>query len=172
MKIVVFADIHGSVVGMETVAQIAATEKAQKVVFCGDLFGRWASNGQIAQIAQSIDGVLYFVRGNNDGLDEHLLDCGMEDNVLMYHFGRKLFFTHGDRYNGWLVPPVLEQGDAVIFGHTHVGSLTVRNGLFALNVGSVARPRDGVASYLLLDEQGATLCKLNGEKLYFLPWNE
>lgn len=171
MKIIVFADIHGNFRAMQAVLQAALREKPQKTVFCGDLFGGWRDNSQIAEMAQSLDGVLYFVKGNNDIWDERLIDGGMEDNVPMYHFGRTLFFTHGDRYNGWRIPPVLQENDAIIFGHTHVSSLTKRNGLFVLNVGSVALPRDDKPCYLVLDESGATLRDLNGQDLYTLPWN-
>lgn len=172
MKIAVFSDIHGSVSGMNAVLHIVKSEKPQKVVFCGDLFGGWTDNTQIANAAQNIDSTLYFVKGNNDRFDAQLIDGGMEENVLMYHFGRTLFFTHGDRYNGWNIPPVLQNNDAIIFGHTHVSSLTERNGLFVLNVGSVARSRDGIPCYLVLDENGATLRKLNGETVYSLPWRK
>lgn len=172
MKILVVADIHGSVNGMNAVLNAFSAEKPDKVVFCGDIFGGWSNTErQIAQMAESLDAVLYFVRGNNDRpCYDHLLSCGFEENAVMYHFGRTLFFTHGDRYNGFRVPPVLKQGDAVVHGHTHVGSLTVRNGLFVLNVGSVARPRDGRPGYLLLDETGATLKLTDGTVLYSLPW--
>ncbi len=172
MKIVIFADIHGSLKAMEAVLQAAQREKPQKTVFCGDLFGGWRNNSQIAEMAQSLDGTLYFVKGNNDIWgDERLINGGMDDNVPMYHFGRTLFFTHGDRYNGWRVPPILRPNDALIFGHTHVGSLTKRNGLFVLNVGSVAVPRDGKPCYLVLEESGATLRQLNGQDIYTLPWD-
>ena len=171
MKILVFADIHGSLNGMNSVLRIFSAEQADKVVFCGDLFCGWSSTEkQIAEMAQSLDAVLYFVRGNNDRQTFDSLIGGLEDNAVMYHFGRTLFFTHGHRYNGFNVPPILKQGDAVVFGHTHVGSLTKRNGLFVLNVGSIARPRDGTPCYLVLDEVGATMKSPDGAVLYTLHW--
>ena len=172
MKIVVFADIHGSVDGMNVALKIFSVEKPNKVVFCGDLFSGWSgSSEQIAQMAQSMDSVLYFVRGNNDlSCYDGLLANGFEDSAVMHHFNRTLFFTHGDRYNGFHVPPILQQGDAIIHGHTHVGALLRRNGLYVLNVGSLARPRDKQPCYLVLDEQGATLKRPEGAILYHLPW--
>ena len=172
MKILVFADVHGNVDGMEAALRVFSAEKPNKVVFCGDIFGGWSdTERQIAELAQRFDVVTYFVRGNNDraGYD-NLLPGGFEEYAVMHHFGRTLFFTHGDRYNAFRVPPILQQGDAVVYGHTHVGSLTVKNGLFALNVGSIARPRDGRPCYLVLDDGGATLKHRNGTVLYTLPW--
>lgn len=171
-KIAVFADIHGSVSGMQTVLDIVSAEKPDKAVFCGDIFGGWSgSEAQIAKMAQELDVVTYFVRGNNDRpCYDHLLAGGFEDYAVMYHFGRTLFFTHGDRYNAFRIPPLLKEGDAVVYGHTHMGSLTVRNGLFALNVGSISRPRDGQPCYMVLEESGATLKGTDGKIICFLPW--
>ena len=172
MKILVFADIHGSVSAMETVVDICKREFPNKVVICGDLFGGWVQQpADVARLTGKINSVLYLVRGNNDrDHDIALLPYGMEDNAVMYHFDRTLFFTHGDVYNKYRIPPVLKEGDALIYGHTHTSLLQHFNGLHILNVGSVARPRDDLPSYLVLDNNGATLKQLNGEIISALPW--
>lgn len=172
MKILVFSDIHGSVSAMETAVEISKRERPEKTVICGDLFGGWTSCEQIAESVGKLDGILYVLRGNNDGAyyDAYLPD-GFEDNAVMYHFGRTVFFTHGHRYNGFRVPPVLRENDVLVYGHTHVNSIVKRNGLFVANVGSLARPRDGEKSYLILDEQGLTLKRPDGTVIYSLDWN-
>lgn len=172
MKIAVFADIHGSVSAMETVVDICNRECPDKVVICGDLFGGWVQQpAEIARLTGKINSVLYLVRGNNDRPhDIALLPCGMDDYAVMYHFNRTLFFTHGDVYNKYRIPPVLKEDDALIYGHTHMSLLQHYNGLYVLNVGSIARPRDGTPCYLVLEESGATLKQLNGETTYTLPW--
>lgn len=172
MKIAVFADVHGNLPAMQTVAEICKRERADKTVFCGDLFGPFGANAEIVRLAEEIDSVLYFVRGNNDRPHEiALLKSGMDDYAVMYHFNRTLFFTHGDVYNKYRVPPVLKQDDAIIYGHTHRSLLQKYNGLFALNVGSVAYPRDGQACYLVLDDNGATLKNLEGNRILQLHWS-
>lgn len=172
MKIAVFADIHGSVAGMERVLEICSLEKPDKVVICGDLFGGWVSlSNELVNLVSKIDAVTYLIRGNNDReSDIALLPYGMEDNAVMYHFGRTLFFTHGDRYDKWRVPPLLKQDDAFIYGHTHMGLLQKYNGLYIANVGSVSRPRDGQSCYLLIEELGFTLKKLDGSAINTLLW--
>lgn len=167
MKIAVFSDIHGRPNAMKLVVEAVQREHPDKVVFCGDLFG--GEDSVVALMIPKIDSVTYFVRGNND-FCSHLVEGGMEENAVMYHFGRTLYFTHGHRYNSWRVPAFLKKGDAMIFGHTHLGSLTFRNNLHFLNVGSAALPRDGVACYLVLEEQGATLRTMQGEDIFNLPW--
>ena len=155
---------------MKLAIDISRREAPDKTVVCGDLFG-WSHAQDVAELVQQLQGVLYLVKGNNDfGTAVSYLPCAMEDSALMYHFGRKLFFTHGDRYNTLRVPPILTEGDALIHGHTHVGRLQLYNGLYVLNVGSLARPRDGVPSYMTIDEHGATLKSANGEVLKQLNW--
>lgn len=174
MKILAFADIHGSVDGFKKASEICQRERPDKVVFCGDLFGGWTDSAkEIAEAARILNFNNYFVRGNNDRpYDEALLPFGMEDNAVMYHFGRTLFFTHGDRYNRFRVPPLLKEGDVLVYGHTHVNLTEKRNGLFVVNVGSVSRPRDGLASYAEFSERGAALKTLQGEEISFLAWND
>lgn len=171
MKILVFADFHGSASALNTALSIIKTQHPDKTVICGDLFGGWSSSRQIADSLQGLDTVLYLVRGNNDhSFDVSLLPYGMEDNATMYHFGRTLFFTHGDRYNGYNIPPILTQGDVLIHGHTHVNRTYVVNGLQVLNIGSMARPRDNQPAYLQLDDDGATYFSPDGKRLLFRPW--
>ena len=170
MKILVFADFHGNVDSLHQAIEISHREKPDKTVVCGDLFG-WSNSKEVAELVQRLDGVLYLVKGNNDfGFSTHFLPFAMEDSEIMYQFHRKLFFTHGDHYNAMRIPPILDVGDVLVHGHTHVGRLQAYNGLFVCNVGSMARPRDGVKSYLILDEQGATLKQLDGEILQQLNW--
>lgn len=171
MKIFVYSDVHGSLSGIEAVQQAMLRELPQKTVCCGDLFGG-SADSKIAEIAQGFDSALYFVRGNNDRYgSEELIVGGMEDGIPMYHFGRTLFFTHGNVYNGWHVPSFLRDGDVIVFGHTHMGNLIKRDGLFVLNVGSAALPRDGKPCYLMLDERGASLKSLEGNLIFCLQWN-
>lgn len=170
MKIAVFADLHNSRAGMEEVAKIVAREKPQKIVFCGDLFGGFGDCKTIADAAQSLDGTLYFVRGNNDYCGERFLNGGMDDCAVMYHFGRTLFFTHGDRYDKYRPPVLLGENDVLVYGHTHRSLLQRYNGLYVVNVGSVAQPRDAIACYALLDESGIELKRLDGTVLTKLPF--
>lgn len=165
MKIAVFADLHNSVSAMDTVARIVAAEKPNKVVFCGDLFGGYGDSKIVAEKAENLDCTLYFIRGNNDWVGERFLRGGMDDYAVMYHFGRTLFFTHGDRYNKYNIPVLLKENDVLVYGHTHAALLQKYNGLFVANVGSVAKPRDGHHSYAILDENGIVFKDMNGAKI-------
>lgn len=172
MKISVFADIHGSVSGMECVLEAVRRERPDKVVICGDLFGGFISlSSELVELVSRIDATTYLVRGNNDrDSDIALLPYGMEDYAVMYHFNRTLFFTHGHVYNKYRIPPVLKPNDVLVYGHTHCALLQKYNGLYIANVGSVSRPRDDEPSYLTLDEYGVMLKRLNGEQISELRW--
>lgn len=172
MKILVFADFHGSMAALQTAVEISERERPDKTVICGDLFGWSVSPVAVAESVGKLNGVLYLVQGNNDYYSaRECLSTLMESECIMYHFGRTLFFTHGDRYDGVHVPPILHENDAIVYGHTHVGRLCKYNGIFALNVGSLARPRNGIASYLVLDDSGAELKQPDGTQLAHINWN-
>ncbi len=168
MKIIAFSDFHGNLAAFVSAASIVAKEKPDKTVLCGDLLGGINDQPeQIKQILQEMDTTLYLIRGNNDRpVHEQLLGVGLEDNFVTYAFGRTLFFTHGDRYNAYRMPPVLlRQGDVLIHGHTHIGFIRNVGGVLVANVGSMGQPRDGVKSYLVLDERGVCLKDETGATL-------
>ncbi len=172
MKIAVFADIHGSIDGMNAVLGIVRNEQPDKVVICGDLFSA-NSRSEIAALTSKIDAVTYILRGNNDReCEAALLPAGMDDYAVMYHFSRTLFFTHGHVYNKYRIPPILKDGDILIYGHTHCALLQKFNGLYIANVGSVSCPRDGMPSYLIIDEQGITLKCLDGKEIISMPFDD
>ena len=93
MKIVVFADLHGNITAAERAVRLSFDEKADKTVFCGDIFGVWGSAQEIAEKLQQVCGIAYFVRGNNDfSCYDGYIAGGLEEYAVMYHFGRTLFF--------------------------------------------------------------------------------
>ena len=46
---------------------------------------------------------------------------------------------------------------AALFGHTHVAMMEEKDGLLILNPGSVSRPRNGKASFAVLETDGEKL---------------
>ncbi len=172
MKIIAFADFHGSLSALKKAQEIVLKEKPQKTVLCGDLFGGWSCNPKrIDEILQSMDTILYVLRGNNDFSEyESQLSQPMEENAVMYHFSRTLFFTHGHVYNASHLPSFLGQNDVLVHGHTHIGFIRNFNGLTIANVGSMALPRDGQANYLVLDDDGITLKATDGTILQKIFW--
>lgn len=172
MKICVFSDFHGDVEAVEEAVRIAGKLHPDKVVVCGDIFGsNEGSQRKIACLLGQIDSVLYLVRGNNDYLWQGVhLPTSLDDNAVMYHFGRTLYFTHGDRFNALRMPPLIGIGDVLVHGHTHIGRIRVVDGVIVANVGSMALPRDGIVDYMVLDETGIALFDLHGNELQSYKW--
>lgn len=165
MKILCFSDLHGSVSAVDNLVSIAMQQRADMVVVCGDLFGgSRQDNLYIADSLLSIDGIV-LLQGNNDF-------CNIPSNVVLlpsYMLSldkRKVMFSHGDKYNCYNIPPILGNGDLLVYGHSHTSSIAVNsNGIVLVNVGSIALPRNCVASYTLIDNQQVVSCTLTGHKL-------
>jgi len=92
-----------------------------------------------------------FARGNRDQLSqkpaEGVLECS----------GKRIFYTHGQYYGvkcnlHKLIARAKEvSADIALFGHTHQALDTYEHGLYIMNPGSVALPRDCEPSYGVID---------------------
>lgn len=174
MKILVFSDFHGSLQGVQLAARLTQELQPYAVAICGDIFGGFSHSEQIAQVIKGLDAVTYLIQGNNDRFyDSPLLGCNLQDYEVTYKFSRTLFFTHGHKYNGYKVPPILGKGDVLVYGHTHVGRIW-RNerGIILFNVGSLSQPRDGTPCYGLLDDDGLALCSSDKTELLRKHWTD
>lgn len=78
----------------------------------------------------------------------------------MFDLGiHRAWMTHGDRYNvkydtDFIIRAAMDRGcDFVFFGHSHVPEETIKNGVTALNPGSLTFPRQAerVPTYIVLD---------------------
>ncbi|MBO5772502.1 MAG: YfcE family phosphodiesterase [Clostridia bacterium] len=178
MKILIVSDLHGNLDACQLVWQLYQQENPDKVVLCGDVFEGWYgdNSSQMNAIFSLMSGKIYSVKGNNDS-DE---DCRFAPftfvgNLVWQHFDRQLFLTHGHRYNKMILPPVLNKNDVLVYGHTHVGSLSRVKGLYVLNVGSLWLPRGKAPkSYGIIDDKGIYLKSVDGtllESYLFEDWD-
>lgn len=172
MKILVFSDVHGSVKALQQLVQCVHNEQPDKIVMCGDVFG-WGADDKkrIADIFAGMPRPFYLIKGNNDSTeDEGVLGVSYMDKAIMHHFGRNLFFSHGHVYNTRRIPPILQYGDVLVYGHTHTGRLFNYCDLSVVNVPSVSRPRGCDSGYAILDEEGMYVKDLLGKTLDFAPY--
>lgn len=173
MKICVFSDIHGSVEA--TKKMVGRAKGCDTTVLCGDIYRRYGQTEENIEIARLLSQLpdLRVAQGNNDySGDEQFSPFVYSDYVLLRRFNKTLFFTHGHRYNAFRFPPILNEGDVICHGHTHRRGCMVANGLIVLNVGSVSSPRDGVASYIEMDDDGFYFKDMDGKLLFFKRWTE
>ena len=83
----------------------------------------------------------------------------LADYMMIFERGRRFFITHGHHYNT-ATPPMLDAGDVLIHGHTHVLAVTPfgENNTY-LNPGSVSLPKEGNPKSYMTYEDGVFLIK-------------
>ena len=142
----VLSDSHGHVPALKAVLKWAHEEPAfDAALFLGD------GNDDLPVASRETGFTLpwYKVRGNGDYnfsiADSLIVEVPLDSKKI-----KKLFCAHGHRYGverGALdiAEAAKKSGaDAALFGHTHTPYCGFHNGIFALNPGSIGRPREGL----------------------------
>jgi hypothetical protein len=133
MKVLIVSDTHGRDSGLEE-----AVEKERPfdlLVHCGDVEGREFFIEALAECPCCI------VAGNNDFFS----DLPREEEINIT--GNRVLVTHGHNYGVSMdLYGILDEARdrgcrAVFFGHTHKPVITEKNGILAVNPGSLAFPR-------------------------------
>ena len=94
------------------------------------------------------------VRGNCEAeVDQMVLPFPvLADYCLLEQKGRVIFATHGHHYN-LENPPLLQPGDVLLHGHTHIPAKDNSLGFWYLNPGSVSIPKENSPhSYMTLED--------------------
>ena len=77
----------------------------------------------------------------------------MAEYALLYLDGRTVFLTHGHKFNTD-TPPLLNDGDILLHGHTHVQTIDESRGYTYMNPGSVSLPKNGMPKSYMIYEDG------------------
>ncbi len=164
MTVAVFSDIHGSIDATQAIVDICNEMQPDRVVICGDIYGWGADNNYaVGQLLASIEH-LCVVLGNNDSVHYHKWSNFVyRDSVMMHIAWHTYMFTHGHRYNAINIPPILAKGDVLVHGHTHIGRLSMSQGIHIANVGSVSQPRAGSAGYMTITDNVICLHSMQGD---------
>lgn len=135
MKIIVVSDTHGSYKNFKKVMQMH--RNADIVVHCGD------SRDEVDEIRKEYPNIQYYtVKGNCDFYKPDL--PGAEEFTAE---GVRFFATHGHMYNVKYGLFDLDsaarekKADVVLFGHTHVATDVVKDGIRFFNPGSLGYGR-------------------------------
>ena len=163
MKLMIASDLHGSVACTERLLRRMDEENPKKLVLLGDLLYHGSRNvlpmrydtARVAELLNARRSSLFCVRGNCDSeVDQMMLEIPiLADYALLSEGTRLLFATHGHHFNPDTLPP-LQRGSVLLYGHTHVPSWEVQDGIYCINPGSVSMPKGGSdRSYLVLDEE-------------------
>lgn len=162
MKWMIASDLHGSYYYAQQLQQAFEREQADRLLFLGDLLYHgprndlpqgYAPKEVIAQLSGVKDKV-FCVRGNCEAeVDQMVLPFPvLADYCLLEQKGRVVFATHGHHYN-LENPPLLQPGDVLLHGHTHIPAKDNSLGFWYLNPGSVSIPKENSPhSYMTLED--------------------
>ena len=171
MKIMVASDIHGSALYCRRMLERFDEEGADKLLLLGDLLYHGPRNPlpeeynpkAVAEMLNARKQQILCVRGNCDGeVDQMMLEFPiMADYCILSIGSRMVFATHGHHHNENSLP-MLQEGDILLHGHTHIPVLEDRGAYMLANPGSVTLPKqESVRGYLLLEEGALTLKDLD-----------
>jgi len=155
MRLIVAADIHGFYSKWRKIKKLL--NENDHLAIAGDLFDtRYGSYSdpdyqpdKIRQDIRNLHQPLHYVYGNCDQ-SSYLKGY---DVLCCFNFaGHTFLMTHGH-----ISVPVPEETDVVIQGHSHERKLIKSDGIIYVNPGSIAKPRDGVASYGIITDQHISL---------------
>lgn len=150
MKILVISDLHNDVKATEEILRYFDENHFNKLFILGDI-GYYCLE-YLNPYADKITAVA----GNNDYDD--VIEASKFPLPLInyaYDFNKLFVLTHGHIYNEYNYSKPF---DIMLLGHSHIKRLAVDydNHIIA-NPGSLSRPRDGIASFMTIDEKGIYL---------------
>lgn len=167
-RILVCSDIHGDIQALHNLLSKIEEEKADHLLFAGDLgidrLGLEALKLRQLSIAST------FVRGNCDSVwsfSEAGYPLPTQYATLPFE-GRTIFLTHGHLILSWQTAPLpLETSDIFINGHTHRSLLLhPKDHPIQLNPGSAASPRDRrPPTYAMITTKEITIKLLTSGKI-------
>ena len=179
MRLLIAADIHGSAYFTKLLLKAYEREMPDKLLLLGDLLNQGPrnprpedfDNPQVIDLLNSMKNEILCVRGNCDSeVDQFVFEFPIMSDYSTILYGKQvLFATHGHHYNE-LTPPVLNPGDVLLNGHTHISACEKREeGWFYVNPGSVSLPKGGtINSYILFEDGCFTLKSIHSNPLDML----
>lgn len=162
MKLMFASDIHGSGYYAQKIADNFSKEKAEKLILLGDLLYHGPRNPlpyghdpkEVTCILNGMKKDILCVRGNCDSeVDQMVLEFPiMADYMIMYIDGKMVFVTHGHLFNEENMP-MMNKGDILVHGHTHLKITKKTEDYYYFNPGSAALPKDDeVPSYMVYED--------------------
>ncbi len=162
MKSVILSDIHGSLYYAKLISDILEREQADNLILLGDLYYHGPRNplprdyapAEVAKILNSMKENVSAIRGNCDAeVDEMISEFEFQDDMIMYRNNKKIYFTHGHKFNMDKLPEDIFGINVMIYGHFHTGFIKQKDGIIFANPGSISLPKEDTEhSYLVLTE--------------------
>ena len=177
MKLLICSDIHGDAESARKVLNVFDGEGCDKLVILGDILYHGPRNNlpggyapkDVISLLNERKSVILSVRGNCDTeVDQMVLSFPiLADYSYLYVDGLSVFMTHGHKFNTEN-PPLLNKGDILLHGHTHIPTATdFGDGNCYINPGSVSIPKGNFPpTYMIYENRTFTLMDFEGNKLF------
>ena len=173
MKLLIASDIHGSAYYCRELLEAYRKEEADKLILLGDILYHGPRNDlpegyapkKVIAMLNPMKQEILCVRGNCDTeVDQMVLEFPiLADYGFLYEKGRMIFLTHGHVFHENHLP-MLNKGDILLHGHTHVPVCREHEDYIYMNPGSVSIPKEGSAhSYMIYEDGTFTWKSLDGE---------
>ncbi len=181
MRLFIASDIHGSATNLErffSIVDAALPENPEtKVILLGDTYNHGPRNPipegyapmKVAKLLNDAMSFVSVLKGNCDSeVDEMISNFPIVSDFSIEWKGRTVFFTHGHKVNpSTPLPTDAKSGDIVFYGHFHKPSVTTKEGITYICVGSIGIPFDGTPrSYAILTEDDVMVKSFDGEILH------
>lgn len=163
MKLMIASDIHGSYYYCDKLVKAFNEEKADKLVLLGDILYHGPRNDlpceyepkKVINILNGIKDKILCVRGNCDTeVDQMVLEFPvMADYAVLNIDGTVMYLTHGHHYNPDNLLP-MNNGEILLYGHTHIPKDEIVNGIRCINPGSVSIPKENSNNSYVIFENG------------------
>ena len=168
MKNFVASDIHGSLYYCEKMLAAFDREQADKLLLLGDLLYHGPRNDlpreynpkEVIRLLNERKEKLLCVQGNCEAyVDQMVLEFPvMAEYALICDEGYTIYATHGHLF-GENNPPLLQSGDILLCGHTHVPKCAEYDDFVYLNPGSVSIPKEESHHGYMIFEHNVCLWK-------------
>ena len=173
MKWMIASDIHGSAYYCRLLLDAFGREQADRLLILGDLLYHGPRNPlpegyapmEVAHMLNSVSDRIICVHGNCDAeVDQMVLDFPITTERVIIPVGSRAIFALHGHINGEDDPPLLNEGDILLHGHTHIPAYEDRGSFIYCNPGSVSLPKGGSSrGYMLLTEDRLVWKTLDGE---------
>lgn len=170
MGLMVISDIHGNKDNLVNMINKARKEQCRLLIL-GDFCSYYDDSLDIAKIVNDNFDIIEAVYGNSDTkLFLNSINKELLDKKTIFFNNKIITFSHGHLYNEYNLPN--ETSDIYFFGHTHRKKIEKKGNKIIANPGSLSKPRDGVASYIFMDEKFIYLKNKNDELIKKINYND
>ena len=170
MKYLIASDLHGSKYYLEKLIERLEEEKADLLIFLGDMYNHGPRNPLpnqydtmgVSELLNGLTDKMIVIKGNCDSeVDTMISNFDFLQSALIIAGGKKFFLTHGHVYNKDKMPKT--KIDGIIYGHFHTGFIEEKDGVIIANTGSLSLPKNNTAnSYITLDDNQIILKDISG----------